>query len=61
MSDTGFSELGDAEFFEERRRVREELEHLPPGHADRARLAELYDALNDELTSRAAAAWARAS
>lgn len=59
--DTVFSSLGDPEFFEERQRIREQLEQLPPGHADRARLTELYEALTDELTSRAAAAWSRAS
>ena len=61
MSDTEFSGMGDTEFFEKRKHVREQLEQLPTGHAQRARLAELYEAMTDELTTRAAAAWRRAS
>ena len=52
-----FTELDDPEFLSERRRVREWLEGLPAGHADRAALARLYDAMTDEFTRRAASAW----
>jgi hypothetical protein len=61
MNDGEFSGLGDPEFFEERRRVRQQLEQLPPGHADRARLTEVFEAMTDELTRRAATAWGKAS
>jgi hypothetical protein len=57
MNDAGFSKLDDPEFFEERRRVRDELERLPAHHADRATLTELYEAMTDEFTRRAASAW----
>jgi hypothetical protein len=56
-----FSGLNDREFFEERRHVRQQLEQLPPAHADRAKLTALYEAMTDELTKRAAAAWSAAS
>jgi hypothetical protein len=59
--DREFSGLDDPEFFEARRHVRQQLGQLPPGHADRDRLTELYEAMTDELTTRAAAAWRRAS
>lgn len=52
-----YAQLDDPEFFSERRRVRERLESLPAGHADRAALARLYDAMTDEFTRRAARAW----
>jgi hypothetical protein len=57
MQSTDYTQLDDPEFFEERRRVREQLEHLPAHHADRATLAELYEAMTDEFTRRAASAW----
>lgn len=59
--DREFAKMGDPEFFEERRHVRQQLEQLPPRHADRAKLTELYEAMTDELTKRAATAWGRAS
>ena len=52
-----FTRLDDPGFFRERRRVRERLESLPAGHADRAPLVKLYDAMTDEFTRRAASAW----
>jgi hypothetical protein len=59
--DREFSGLDDPEFFEARQRVWQRLGQLPEGHADRARLTELYETMTDELTTRAAAAWRRAS
>jgi hypothetical protein len=57
MQSTDYTQLDDPEFFEERRRVRDELERLPAHHADRATLAELDEAMTDEFTRRAASAW----
>lgn len=54
---TDYTQLDDQEFFEERRRVREELERMSRQHADRAALAEIYDAMTDEFVKRAASAW----
>jgi hypothetical protein len=59
--DTEFSGLGDPEFFEERQHVREQLERLPPGHADRAGLTDLYESMTEEFERRAASAWGKAS
>ena len=52
-----YAQLDDPEFFQERRRVREQLESLPEHHADRAALTRLYDAMTEEFTRRAARAW----
>jgi hypothetical protein len=54
---TDYTKLGDPEFFEERRHVREKLERLPEHHVDRASLANLYDAMTKEFEHRAASAW----
>ena len=54
---TDYTKLGDPEFFEERRHVREKLERLPEHHVDRASLADLYEAMTRELEQRAASAW----
>jgi hypothetical protein len=54
---TDFTKLDDPEFFKERRRVREQLECLPAHHVERESLVELYDAMTDEFTKRAASAW----
>jgi hypothetical protein len=59
QQETDFTTLDDPEFFEERRHVREKLDRLPEQHIDRAPLAELYDAMTDELTRRARSAWTR--
>ena len=56
-----FINLDDPEFMEERRRVREQLERLPAGHAERARLDSLYAAMTQELDRRAASAWRQAA
>jgi hypothetical protein len=57
MQSTDYTKLDDPEFFEERRRVREQLERLPEQHADRAMLAELLEKMTDEFVKRAASAW----
>lgn len=57
MQSTDYTKLDDPEFFEERRRVREELERLPEHHADRATLAALLEEMTDEFVKRAASAW----
>ena len=56
-----YLKLDDPEFFEARRDVREKLERLPPRHADRVPLAELYEALTREFDRRAASAWEKAA
>jgi hypothetical protein len=50
-------QLDDPEFLEERRRVREALEHAPADAVGRAELAAPYDALTEEFDRRARAAW----
>jgi hypothetical protein len=52
--DSDFTTMTDPEFLAERRRVREQLEHLPEASAD---LTALYMRLNDEFDRRASAAW----
>ncbi len=56
MQSTDYTRLDDPELFEERRRVREKLERLPPHHADRVRLAGQLDAMTEEFGRRARAA-----
>ena len=56
VSDEDFSRLDDPQFLDERRRVREELEHTSK-HAASAGLAARYAALNAEFDRRAAAVW----
>jgi hypothetical protein len=51
-----FTTMDDPEFLAERRRVREELEHLP-AHAVSAELTFRYQRLSDEFLRRASAAW----
>jgi hypothetical protein len=56
-----FSTMNDPDFLTERRRVREQLEHdVPAQSADRAGLAALHDAMNEEFIRRARAAWSAA-
>jgi hypothetical protein len=58
MSSTqDYRQLADPELFAERRRVRKQLEALPPRHAGRALLAQAYDALTQEFDRRARSAW----
>ncbi len=54
-----YTQLNDPDLFAERRRVGEQLERLPAGHADRTRLTAVLDALTDEFDRRARAAWQR--
>jgi hypothetical protein len=51
------SQLDDPAFLEERRHVREALEHTPQDAVGRAELAALHDALTEEFERRARAAW----
>jgi hypothetical protein len=52
-----FTTLSDPDFLAERRRVREQLEHVPDQSPDRARLATLRAALDQEFDRRTRAAW----
>jgi hypothetical protein len=54
---TDYTKLGDPQFFEERRHVRDKLERLPPHHPCRDTLTELLGNLNDEFIRRAREAW----
>ena len=45
--------MSDPDFLAERRRVREQLEHLPGQSLDRARLATLRAAMDEEFDRRA--------
>jgi hypothetical protein len=49
-----FAEMDDLEFFAERRRVREVLEHQPEAAVE---LTERYQRLNEEFLRRARIAW----
>jgi len=55
-----FTELDDTALLSRRAQMRAELERLPPGSADRAALAALYDRSTAEVNARAAEARARA-
>jgi hypothetical protein len=55
-SDEDFTQLDDAAFLAERRRVREELEHTPE-HEVSTSLTDRYAMLNDEFLRRARLAW----
>ena len=54
------SSLDDPQFLDERRRVREELEHLPAGDVSDT-LADRYQMLNEEFLRRARIAWSPTS
>jgi hypothetical protein len=54
--DEDFSQLDDVAFLAERRRVREELEHMPE-HEVSAELAARFQAVNEEFLRRARLAW----
>ena len=56
-TDTEYAKLADPELFEERRRVRDELEALPKYHDDRGRLSLALAALTEEFDRRARDAW----
>ncbi len=61
MNDTDeFTGLDDSALLSRRAEMRAELERLPPGSAERAALAALYDQSTQEVDARAAKAWARA-
>jgi hypothetical protein len=56
MDDEDITTLDDPDFFAERRRVRELIEHQPP-QAVSAELTRRMQQLNDELDKRARQAW----
>jgi hypothetical protein len=55
-----FTTMSDPDFLAERRRVRDQLEHLPGQSVDHARLAALRAAMDEEFDRRARAAWSAA-
>jgi hypothetical protein len=59
-SDEDLSQLDDPAFLNERRRVRELLEHTPD-HEVSAELRDRFRRLDDEFLRRARAAWAHVS
>ena len=60
MTDDDITTMDDPQFLDKRRRVREELEHLPAGAVSDA-LADRYQALNEEFLRRARIAWSSTS
>ena len=56
-SSDDFTKMTDPEFLAERRRVREELEHMPELEVC-ATLTERYEKLNEEFLRRARISWA---
>lgn len=56
--DEDYSAMSDPDFLEERRRVREELEHTPEREVS-AELAIRYRQLDEEFLRRASLAWTR--
>jgi hypothetical protein len=54
------SQLDDLAFLAERRRVREELEHVPENQPN-AELLNRFQRLNDEFLRRARIAWTQVS
>jgi len=56
MDDEDVTTLDDTDFFAERQRVRELIEHLPPV-AVSAAITRRMQQLNDELDKRARQAW----
>jgi hypothetical protein len=56
MDDEDITTLDDTDFFAERQRVRELIEHQPP-QAVSADLTRRMQQLNDELDRRASKAW----
>ena len=60
MTDDDITTMDDPQFLDERRRVREELEHLPADAVGDA-LADRYQMLNEEFLRRARIAWSPTS
>jgi hypothetical protein len=56
-----FARLDDSALLSMRAEMRTELERVPPGSADHAALAALYDKTTEEVNDRARRAWTRAS
>ena len=60
MTDDDITTMDDPQFLDERRRVREELEHLCAGKVS-DKLAARYQMLNEEFLRRARIAWSPTS
>jgi hypothetical protein len=60
MTDDDITTMDDPQFLDERRRVREELDHLRAGTGSDA-LADRYQMLNEEFLRRARIAWSSIS
>jgi hypothetical protein len=60
MTDDDITSMDDPQFLNERKRVREELEHLPACEISDT-LAARYQMLNEEFLRRARIAWNQAS
>jgi hypothetical protein len=60
MTDDDITTMDDPQFLDERRRVREELEHLCAGEVSDT-LAARYQMLNEEFLRRARIAWSPTS
>lgn len=58
--DNDFALMSDPEFLAERKRIRDELEHVPE-HEVNLELTARYEQLNDEFLRRASLAWTHAS
>jgi hypothetical protein len=56
-----FARLDDSALLSMRAEMRAELERLPPGSPDHAKLTALYDTTTEEVDDRARRAWARTS
>jgi len=58
MTDDDITTMDDPQFLDERRRVREELEHLPAREVSDT-LTARYQKLNEEFLRRAGIAWSQ--
>jgi hypothetical protein len=56
-----FARLDDSALLSMRAEMRAELERLPPGSTDHAKLTVLYDKTTEEVDDRARRAWTSAS
>jgi hypothetical protein len=55
-----FTRLDDPQFLSARAQLRQRLEDLPQGHADRPELERTYNAMTSEFDRRARRSWAQA-
>ncbi len=59
MTDDDITTMDDPQFLDERRRVRDELDHLPADEVSDS-LTSRYQKLNEEFLRRARIAWSQA-